>query len=163
MKIGDIAPDFCLSDKENNEICLKDFSGKWVVLYFYPKDNTSGWTKEAKDFSERLEAFKKLNCEIIGISPDSPERHENFIKKHNLKVILLSDEDKEVMKKYNVWRLKKMYGKESYGVVRTTFLIDPDRKIKFIWNNVKVHQKRKDTEIFHADEVLKKLKELQQN
>ncbi len=165
MNIGEKAPDFCLPDKDLNEICLKDFKGKWVVLYFYPKDNTSGWTKEALDFSERLEAFNKLNCIVIGISPDSPDKHKKFIEKYNLKVLLLSDENKEVMKKFNVWRIKKLYGKESMGVVRSTFLINPDGIISFIWDNVKVRQKRKKSgetiEIYHADVVLEKLKEIQ--
>ncbi len=101
---------------------------------------------------------------VIGISPDSPDKHKKFIEKHNLKVLLLSDEKKEVMKKFNVWRVKKLYGKESMGVVRSTFLINPEGFISFIWDNVKVRQKKKKggetIEIYHADMVLEKLKEL---
>ncbi len=161
VKINDKAKEFCLPDCEKKEVCLKDFLGKWIVLYFYPKDNTSGWTKEAKDFSERLDAFKKANAVVIGISPDSPERHKTFIEKHNLKIILLSDVEKKVLKDYNAWQLKKNYGKESMGVVRSTYIINPEGFIVALWQNVKVRQKRKDYEIFHADKVLEKLKEIQ--
>ena len=161
VKINDKAKEFCLPDYEKKEVCLKDFLGKWIVLYFYPKDNTSGWTKEAKDFSERLDAFKKANAVVIGISPDSPERHKAFIEKHNLKIILLSDVEKKVLKDYNAWQLKKNYGKESMGVVRSTYIINPEGFIVALWQNVKVRQKRKDYEVFHADKVLEKLKEIQ--
>ncbi|KAA0006504.1 MAG: peroxiredoxin, partial [Thermoplasmata archaeon] len=131
--------------------CLKDFRGKWVVLYFYPKDNTTGCTKEAKDFSQYIEEFEKLNAVVIGISPDSIESHKKFKEKHGLKVILLSDESKETLQKYGVWQLKKMYGRSYYGVVRSTFLIDPDGNIVYEWKRVKVKG--------HVEDVLKKLKE----
>ena len=163
LEIGDKAPIFSLPDQNKEKVSLEDFKGKWIVLYFYPKDNTSGWTKEAVDFTERLEAFNERNAVIIGISPDSPDKHKNFMEKYNLKIILLCDENKEVMKKYNVYRLKKMYGKESMGVVRTTFLINPECNISYVWNNVKVRQKRKKNgetyEIIHAEQVLEKLKQ----
>lgn len=137
-KLGSRAPDFCLPDASNNEVCLKDFIGKWVVLYFYPKDNTSGCTREAVDFTANISDFKKMNATVIGISPDSSASHMNFINKHNLKIILLSDTDHKVLKKYGVWQKKKMYGREYHGVVRTTFIIDPKGNIKHKWEKVKV-------------------------
>ncbi len=136
--VGDMAPQFCLPDQNNKKKCLKDFRGKWLVLYFYPKDNTSGCTKEAIDFSEHLRDFKKLDAAIVGVSPDSTKSHINFTNKHNLKIILLSDAEHNVLQKYGVWQKKKMYGREYYGVVRTTFLIDPKGKIVYKWEKVKV-------------------------
>jgi len=138
IKEGQKAPDFCLNDKDGNNVCLKDFRGKWVVLYFYPKDNTPGCTKESIGFSEELEKIKELNAEVLGISPDSEKSHTKFADKHNLKVTLLSDPEKEVLKSYNVWQLKKMFGREVYGVVRSTFLINPEGLIEKAWNKVKV-------------------------
>jgi len=146
------APDFCLPDENGKIICLDDYRGKWVVLYFYPKDNTSGCTKEAKDFTQHIEDFKKLNAVVIGISPDSVKSHKKFKEKHDLKVILLSDESKEVLKKYGVWQLKKMYGREYYGVIRSTFLIDPDGNIVHEWRRVKVKE--------HVENVIEKLNEM---
>ncbi len=146
------APEFCLKDENERKHCLKDFAGKWVVLYFYPKDNTSGCTKEAIGFTEKKAEFEKLGAEIIGISPDSPQSHGKFIEKHNLEILLLSDPEHEVLKKYGVWQKKKMYGKEYMGVVRSTFLIDPERKIAAIWRKVKVKG--------HVDGVLEKLRSL---
>ncbi|HHF55462.1 MAG TPA: peroxiredoxin [Thermoplasmatales archaeon] len=147
------AMNFCLPDEEGNEVCLDNYKGKWIVLYFYPRDNTSGCTREAKDFSEHMEEFEKLNAVVIGISPDSPESHRKFKEKHSLKVKLLSDESHEVMEKYGVWQLKKLYGREYYGVVRSTFLISPDGKIVYEWKGVRVKG--------HVEEVLQKLKEMQ--
>ena len=144
---------FCLPDEEGNEVCLDSYKGKWNILYFYPRDNTSGCTREAKDFSEHMEEFEKLNAVVIGISPDSPESHRKFKEKHSLKVKLLSDESHEVMEKYGVWQLKKLYGREYYGVVRSTFLISPDGKIVYEWKGVRVKG--------HVEEVLQKLKEMQ--
>lgn len=145
LKEGDKAPDFCLPDQNNKEVCLKDFKGKWVVLYFYPKDNTSGCTMEAMDFSQNLDEFKKMHAVILGVSPDSTKSHVNFMQKHKLTVTLLSDSEHQVLEKYGVWQKKKMYGREYYGVVRTTFLIDPEGKIAHIWEKVKVKG--------HAEEV----------
>ncbi len=155
LKVGEQAPDFCLPNQDGEEICLRDFRGKWVVLYFYPKDNTPGCTTEALDFTALKEEFEKEGAVILGVSPDSIKRHQNFIAKKNLTITLLSDEDKEVLKKYGIWQLKKNFGKEYMGVVRTTFLIDPDGKIAYIWEKVKVKN--------HAKEVLEKLKELKGN
>lgn len=150
---GDNAPLFVLPDSYGSDTGLADFKGKWVVLYFYPKDNTSGCTTEALDFTALRDKFKKINCEIIGISPDSCKSHEGFMVKHSLGITLLSDTDKEVLKEYGVWQLKKMYGREYYGVERTTCLIDPEGTIAEVWYKVKVKG--------HADEVLKTLSALQ--
>jgi len=130
------APDFCLPNQNGQSVCLHDFHGKWVVLYFYPKDNTSGCTREAVDFSERLEHFNKYNAVIIGISPDSVKSHINFIAKHDLKIILLADPRHAVIQKYGVWQEKKLYGRSYFGVVRTTFLIDPQGRIAEVWEKV---------------------------
>ena len=125
VKEGNKAPAFTLTDKDGQKISLKNYIGKWIVLYFYPKDNTSGCTSEAKDFTDTMPVFKKKGAVIIGISPDSEKSHANFVKKHDLKITLLSDSDHKVLEKYGVWQLKKMYGREYMGVVRSTFLIDP--------------------------------------
>ncbi|KPK67103.1 peroxiredoxin [candidate division WOR_3 bacterium SM23_60] len=139
LKISKKAPAFCLPDKDEKKVCLNDFKGKWVVLYFYPKDNTSGCTKEAVDFTAHLKDFKKMDAVIIGISPDSTNSHANFAAKHNLKVILLSDPEHTVIKKYGVWQKKRLYGREYYGVVRTTYIINPEGKITNVWDKVKVN------------------------
>lgn len=132
------APDFCLPDKDSTNVCLKDFKGKWIVLYFYPKDNTKGCTLEALDFTENLMDFEALNAIVIGISPDSVKSHQTFAEKHQLQVMLLSDPDHTVLEQYGVWQLKKMYGREYYGVVRSTFLVNPEGVIVHAWRNVKV-------------------------
>ena len=152
VKEGDKAPDFCLTDQDDKKVCLKDYKGKWVVLYFYPKDNTSGCTKEATGFTEMKDEFEKLGAVILGISPDSTKSHRNFIEKKDLKITLLSDPEHKVLESYGAWQLKKMYGREYYGVVRSTFLISPDGKIAFVWPKVKVAG--------HVEKVLEKLKEL---
>jgi peroxiredoxin Q/BCP len=155
MKIGDKAPDFCLPDKNETTICLRDFQGTWIVLYFYPKDNTKGCTLEAMDFTKALSDFHKLNAVIVGVSPDSPQSHTKFAATHDLEVTLLSDPDHEVLKKYGVWQLKKMYGKEYHGVVRSTFLIDPQGKIAHSWKKVRVPN--------HVNTVKETLTELQRS
>jgi peroxiredoxin Q/BCP len=146
---------FCLPNQDGVEICLKDLKGKWIVLYFYPKDNTPGCTTEAKEFSELIEEFEKLNAIIIGISPDSPKKHCNFIEKHNLKITLLSDEEKNVIKEFGAWGKKKMYGKEYEGLIRSTFIINPESKIVKEYKNVKAKG--------HAKKVLEDLKEIINN
>lgn len=155
LKIGDMAPEFNLPDNNNKNTSLKEYEGKWVVLYFYPKDNTPGCTLEAKEFTEKIAEFEKRNAFVIGVSPDSPKSHCNFMQKHNLNVKLLSDEEHSVLEKYGVWQLKKRYGREYYGVERSTFLIDPEGKIAFLWKSVNVKG--------HVEEVLEKLKQLQQS
>ncbi len=148
----DSAPDFCLPDHKGTKHCLSDFRGKWVVLYFYPKDNTSGCTKEAREFTAMKGEFEKLNAVIIGVSKDSPKSHEKFISKHNLNILLLSDEEHQVLEKYGAWGKKKNYGREYFGTIRSTFLIDPEGKIVKVWKNVRVKG--------HVEEVLKTLKEV---
>ena len=138
LKVGDKAPEFCLPNQDETQICLRDIKGKWLVLYFYPKDNTAGCTAEACDFTEALPEFDEMDAVILGVSPDSPKKHRNFIEKKNLKISLLADEESEVSQKYGVWQLKKMCGKEYMGIVRTTFLINPEGKIEKIWEKVKV-------------------------
>ncbi len=153
VEVGQPAPEFCLPDQNEQNVCLNQFRGKWVVLYFYPKDNTTGCTAEAIDFTALLDAFRVASAEVLGVSPDSPKSHVNFIAKKGLKLRLLSDTEREVLKAYGVWQLKKMYGREYYGVVRSTFLIDPSGKIAYVWPKVKVKG--------HAEEVLQTLQSLQ--
>ncbi len=143
---GDEAPEFCLKDSNGKDVCLKDLRGKWVVLYFYPKDNTPGCTKEAIGFTESLEEFKGMNAMILGVSPDSEQSHIKFIDKHGLKVTLLSDPERGVLQAYGAWREKSMYGKTFLGVIRSTFVISPDGKIVRTWDKVKVKG--------HVDDVL---------
>jgi peroxiredoxin Q/BCP len=138
LKIGNKALEFCLPDENDKIFCLNKNLGKWIILYFYPKDNTSGCTLEAINFSKNINVFKEMNTIVIGISPDSPKSHCLFRDKHELKIILLSDTNHEVLKKYGVWVLKKMYSKKYFGVERSTFIIDPVGKIVSIWRKVKV-------------------------
>jgi peroxiredoxin Q/BCP len=145
LKVGSPAPDICLPDMDEKNICLSDFKGHFVVIYFYPKDNTSACTLEAKNFTEEEKDFSALLVSVIGISPDPPQSHRKFIEKQSLKVHLLSDMDHKVLEKYGVWIMKKMYGKEYMGVERSTFIIDPDGNIAAIWRKVKVEG--------HVDEV----------
>ncbi len=137
LNIGDKAPDFTLPDKDGNMVKLSDFLGKRVVLYFYPKDNTPGCTKQACGFSETIEDFKENNAVVIGISKDSQKAHQNFTTKHNLKIILLSDTEIKTIQDYGVWQEKKLYGKVSMGIVRTTFVIDEKGNIEKIYDKVK--------------------------
>ena len=147
---GKKAPDFKLKDKDGNTVALSSFKGKNVVLYFYPKDNTSGCTAEACNFRDELPKFSKLNAVIIGISPDSSESHKKFADKYELPFILLSDTEKKVLEAYGVWKEKSMYGRKYMGVERTTFVIGADEKIKKIFNKVKVPG--------HNQEVIEALK-----
>ncbi|MFT7824745.1 MAG: thioredoxin-dependent thiol peroxidase [Sulfurimonas sp.] len=153
METGQKAPEFCLPNQDEEEVCLRDIQGKWIVLYFYPKDNTPGCTTEACDFTEAMPDFDGLDAMILGVSPDSSKKHRNFIKKKELGITLLADEEKELCKAYGVWQLKKNYGKEYMGVVRSTFLIDPEGKIAAAWDKVRVKG--------HVDTVKEKLVELQ--
>jgi peroxiredoxin Q/BCP len=138
LTAGDPAPDFTLNDKDGNPVTLSDMRGKWVALYFYPRDNTSGCTTEAKDFSSLLPAFEKKDATIIGISADSEASHARFATKHDLTVTLLSDPEHQALEAYGVWQKKKMAGREYMGIVRTTVLIDPQGVIREVWNKVKV-------------------------
>ena len=153
LKINTKAPDFTLTSTNSSHYSLKKSLGKYVVIYFYPKDDTPGCTIEANDFNKLLPQFKKLNCEVFGISKDNLKSHDKFKEKYKLKFDLLSDEELTVLKKFKVWGKKKFMGREFMGILRTTFLIDKKGKILKIWENVKV----KD----HAKEVLETLKEIQ--
>ena len=153
LNIGDNAPNFCLPDQNGDEVCLDDMKGDWLVLYFYPKDNTKGCTLEAIDFTLNKTDFAKMGAKILGVSPDSVRSHENFCRKHDLTITLLSDPNHKALELYNVWKLKKMYGREYMGVERSTFLVDPEGKISETWQKVKVKG--------HVDAVKQRLAELQ--
>lgn len=149
-QVGQDAPDFSAKDQTGTTVSLEDKKDSWLVLYFYPKDNTPGCTTEAKDFSEYVEQFKGLGADIIGVGPDSEKSHCKFIDKHKLSIQLLSDRDHKVIEAYGAWRLKKFMGKEYMGVVRSTFLISPQGKIAQVWDKVRVKA--------HAEKVLQELR-----
>ena len=138
------APLFKIPSTNKSEYSLKDSLGRYVVIYFYPKDDTPGCTIESNDFNKLLPKFKKLNCDVLGISKDNLKSHNKFRDKYKIKFDLLSDEDLAVLKKYKVWAKKKFMGREFMGILRTTFLIDPKGKIIKIWENVKVKDHAKD-------------------
>lgn len=137
MKAGDIAPDFSLCDKDGKAVSLSDFRGKKVVLYFYPKDNTPGCTRQACAFAAKNSQIQDKNAVVIGISKDSMASHANFAAKFGLPFVLLSDPELTAIKSYGVWQEKKLYGKVSMGVVRTTFIIDENGVITHVMNKVK--------------------------
>ena len=137
LEIGAKAPDFTLFDKDGNSVSLSDFLGKKVVLYFYPKDNTPGCTRQACAFAASYEAFKALDAVVIGVSKDSVISHAKFAAKHDLPFILLADPELEAIKAYDVWQEKKLYGKVSMGVVRTTYVIDENGVIEKAMPKVK--------------------------
>ena len=143
---GDAAPDFSLPKNGGGSISLKDLHGRKVVLYFYPKDDTSGCTIEAKDFNDRLAAFAEAGAVVVGLSPDSVASHDKFRKKHGLTFDLASDETKATLEAYGVWAEKSMYGRKYMGVERTTFLIGADGRVLKVWPKVKVPG--------HAEDVL---------
>lgn len=153
LQLNDQAPDFALIDDHQQTVRLQDFRGRWIVLYFYPKDNTSGCTLEAREFTKALNTFGSLNAVVLGVSPDSIESHCRFRDKHELKLSLLSDPDHAALEAYNVWDLKKMMGREYYGVIRSTFIIDPKGVIRALWRKVKVNN--------HVNTVLQTLESLQ--
>jgi len=152
LTIGENAPDFRLPRNGGGDVALSDLKGKKVVLYFYPKDDTSGCTAEGIDFSALGSQFEDADTIVIGISPDSVKSHDKFAAKHKLTVMLAADEDKTALEAYGVWKEKSMYGKKYMGVERTTFLISPDGKVAKIWNKVKVAG--------HAQDVLEAAKAL---
>lgn len=137
IEIGKAAPKFTLPDQDGTEVALGDLRGRWVVLYFYPRDDTPGCTVEACEFTEGIDAFAGLDAEVLGCSPDSPEKHRKFIAKHGLKIRLLSDPDHGVMEAYGAWGEKNMYGRVSRGVIRSTVIIDPDGRIAHHWKKVR--------------------------
>ncbi len=147
-----VAPDFSLANSEDLFISKADYQGKWLLLYFYPKDDTPGCTLEAKDFSFYLEDFSKLGVKIVGVSKDSSKSHCNFITKHDLKIELLSDPELVTVKAYKAWGLKKNYGKEYEGLIRSTFLINPQGYIAKYWSNVRAKG--------HAERILKETRKI---
>lgn len=151
LTVGAKAPAFTLTAGDGKKYSLKDFTGKTVVLYFYPKDDTSGCTKEACSFRDNLSAIKKRGAVVLGVSPDGESSHAKFTKKYDLNFPLLSDESKEMLTAYGVWQEKSMYGRKYMGVVRTTVIIDGKGKISHLFPKVKVEG--------HTDEVLKALAE----
>ncbi len=153
LQAGEKAPDFTLPDQNGNNVSLSDFKGKWVVLYFYPKDMTPGCTTEACNFQAALPNFQNLNAVILGISKDSVERHKKFAEKYGLQFSLLSDAESNVCETYGIWQKKKLYGREYMGINRSTFIIDPQGKIAKVYPKVKVKT--------HDQEVFEDLKSLQ--
>jgi thioredoxin-dependent peroxiredoxin len=150
LEVGNKAPDFISTDESGNKVSLKDFKGKKVVLYFYPKDDTTGCTAEACDFRDNFARVKKLGAVVLGVSPDSEKSHAKFKTKYELPFTLLADTEKEIVNTYGVWQEKSMYGRKYMGVVRTTFIIDEKGKITHIFEKVKVKG--------HVDEVLTALR-----
>ncbi len=150
---GDPAPDFALPDADGNIVRLSDVKGRYAVVYFYPKDDTSGCTKEALDFTALKPEFARLGAEVFGISPDAAKSHAKFRGKHSLDVTLLADEERAAIEAYGVWAQKKMYGRTYMGVERSTFLIGPAGDIAKCWRSVKVPG--------HAQDVLDALKKRQ--
>ncbi len=152
IKAGDKAPNFTAPADGGREVSLAQFAGKPVVLYFYPKDDTPGCTKQAIGFSERADAFAKAGAVVIGVSKDTAAKHDKFRDKHGLKVILVSDADSDICERYGVWVEKSMYGKTYMGIERATFLIGADGAVAQVWRKVKVPG--------HVDEVLEAVKAL---
>ncbi len=150
--VGEKAPDISLPRDGGEIVNLSDFAGKKVVLYFYPKDDTPGCTKEAIGFTENVDAFAALDTVILGVSKDSVKKHDKFVAKHDLKIALLSDEDGDVCERYGTWVEKSMYGKTYMGIERTTYLIDGDGKIAQAWRKVRVPG--------HVDAVLEAVRAL---
>lgn len=151
LKVGDKAPDFNLPADGNSTVGLSDYKGRKVVLYFYPKDDTPGCTKEACGFNENLKAFQKLGTDVIGLSKDSVKKHDKFKQKFSLTFPLASDESGEVCEKYGTWIEKSMYGRKYMGIDRATFLIDENGKIEKIWRKVSVTG--------HVEDVMKAIKD----
>lgn len=152
LSVGEVAPEFSLPDQNGVVRTLKEFSGKWLLIYFYPKDNTPGCTTEACEIRDAWGEFKKTGAEVVGISTDSVESHKNFGEKHSLPFTLLSDAGKKMVADYGVWGLKNFMGKNFFGTRRTSFLIDPQGKIAKIYENVKPAE--------HAEEVLRDIRSL---
>jgi peroxiredoxin Q/BCP len=152
IEIGKKAPALTLPDQDGEKVRLTDLQGKWVVVYFYPKDDTPGCTTEACEFTEGIEAFRDLDAVVLGVSPDSAESHRKFIAKHQLSVTLLSDPDHKAMERYEAYGEKNMYGKKTVGVIRSTVLVDPTGKVAHHWKRVKAKG--------HADKVRERIAEL---
>ena len=153
IEVGKKAPAFTLLDQDEQKVKLSDFKGSWVVLYFYPKDDTPGCTTEACEFTDGIQDFKGLDAVVLGCRPDSPDDHQKFINKYDLKVRLLSDPKHGLMEKYGAWGEKNMYGKITVGVIRSTVIIDPDGRVAHRWKRVKAKG--------HAEKVRERLEQLQ--
>lgn len=153
LKIGDTSPDFTLNDQDGEAHTLNDEKGNWVLLYFYPKDDTPGCTKQACAIRDNFPLFEKLGCTVFGISIDGEKSHKKFEEKYELPFILLSDTEKKVVEAYGVWGKKKFMGREYEGTLRTSFLVNPEGKIAKIYENVKPEK--------HAEEVLADLQGMQ--
>ncbi|RLL40335.1 thioredoxin-dependent thiol peroxidase [Oceanobacillus piezotolerans] len=151
VEVGSVVEDFTLPNQNGEEVRLSDFRGKHVVLYFYPKDMTPGCTTEACDFRDNHESFGELDAVIIGISPDPVEQHQKFIDKHDLPFLLLADEDHKVADDFDVWKLKKNFGKEYYGIERSTFIIDKEGVLQKEYRKVNVKG--------HVEEALQFIRE----
>ncbi len=149
MKAGDLAPDFEATLESSEKVSLNQYKGRKVVLYFYPRDNTSGCTREACDFRDRISDIQARGSVVLGVSPDSVKSHQRFKEKFDLPFSLVSDESREVAQAYGVWREKKLYGKTSMGIVRSTFIIDEEGRIARVYDKVKVAG--------HVDDVLESL------
>jgi peroxiredoxin Q/BCP len=152
LEVGNKAPDFTIPNQDGKPINLEKLSGKWTVIYFYPRDDTPGCTIEANEFTELYSEFQDNDAVVIGVSPDNEAKHCKFIDKYDLKVELLADTEKTMLSDYGVWKEKSMYGKTYMGVVRTTYLINPDGNISEAWPNVKAKG--------HAEAVLNRLIDL---
>ena len=157
------APAFVLNNQNGEARSLDNYHGRWLVLYFYPRDNTSGCTREASDFTDSLDDFEKLGCTVVGVSPDTVATHQKFIDKYNLGIELLSDPEKQIIKAYGAWGEKTLYGKKTEGLIRSTFLINPEGLIAYSWHAVKVRIKKAGGETKHTDTVRQKLAELKNN
>lgn len=150
LRVGDKAPDFLLNNQEGKQLSLADFSGKKLIIYFYPKDNTPGCTNEACNFRDNYESLQTDGFEVIGVSPDSEKQHQNFITKHQLPFTLLVDDEKQMLKDYGCWGEKKFMGKISTGVLRTTFIIDENGTIEHIIETVKTKEATKQIRALYA-------------
>ncbi|GGJ60953.1 peroxiredoxin Q/BCP [Anoxybacillus voinovskiensis] len=155
LLMGNLAPDFTLPASDGTVVSLSDFHGKFVVLYFYPKDMTPGCTAEACDFRDYYDQFRDLNAVILGVSTDSVERHQKFVEKYALPFLLLADEQHEVAEKYGVWKQKKNFGKEYMGIERSTFVIDEEGRLLKEWRGVKVKG--------HVEEALAYIRHITKN
>ena len=153
LETGRPFPRFELPDQSGQPHSLKDYAGRWAVIYFYPKDNTSACTLEARDFTASAAQFKKRKAAVIGVSPDSVKSHAGFVENKELGITLLSDAEHSLLEAAGVWQIKKMYGREFFGVVRTTVLVDPEGLVREVWSKVKVPG--------HVEKVLSRLIELQ--
>jgi thioredoxin-dependent peroxiredoxin len=153
LEVGQEALSFCMPNQDEVEICSRDLAGKWIVLYFYPKDNTPGCTTQACDFTRDKDMFEDADAIILGVSGDSAKKHRNFIEKKELTITLLVDDENAVAKEYGVWGPKKFMGKEYDGIIRSTFIINPEGMIAATWTSVRTKA--------HSEIVIAKLKELQ--